>query len=116
MTGILSKNWCFLEAENTYDHQVATAALYAEQARFEALVASFDLDEEALVGPTRRLSRVMLRVENAWLTKILPADFDDFDLSHLGQFPRKSAGNCGAGAIDGTPATGQGQRMARDPS
>lgn len=116
MTGILSKNWNFIEAEKAYDLQVETAALYAEQERFEELVASFDINESDLIAPTRRLFRAIRHAEGTWNTQLMPEDFDDFALGHLGQFPRKSAGNCGAGLVDGTPVTGQGQRVARDPS
>lgn len=112
---ILSKAWCPLAAEQAYDLKVAARELYEELGRFDETVGLL-ADEEILVGASKRLSRVMSRVEDAWQTFLLPEDFDDLDLRHLGRFPRKSAGNCGAGLVDGSPVTGQGQRMARDPS
>ncbi|PDS49728.1 hypothetical protein CO662_21890 [Rhizobium anhuiense] len=112
---ILSKAWCPVAAEQAYDLKVAARNLYEELGRFDEIVDCLAIEDD-LVGAVKRLSRLMPRVEDAWQTFLLAEDFDDFDLSHLGEFPRKSAGNCGAGLVDGGPVTGQGQRMARDPS
>ncbi|TAV81560.1 hypothetical protein [Rhizobium leguminosarum] len=112
---ILSKAWCPVAAEQAYDLKVAARSLYEELGRFDEIVDCL-ANEADLVGAAKRLSRVIPRLEDRWQTWLLPDDFDDFDLGHLGQFPRKSAGNCGAGLVDGSPVTGQGQRMARDPS
>lgn len=114
-TYILSKAWCPMAAEQAHDLKVAARNLYEELGRFDEIVDCLAMEDD-LVGAANRLSRVMPRLEDAWQTYLLPEDFDDVDLRHLGKFPRKSAGNCGAGLVDGGPVTGQGQRMARDPS
>jgi len=80
---ILSKAWCPLAAEQAYDLKLAARELYEELGRFDEIVGLL-ADEEILVGAAKRLSRVMPRVEDAWQTFLLPEDFDDLDLHHLG--------------------------------
>ncbi|MDE1996702.1 MAG: hypothetical protein KGI75_29655 [Rhizobiaceae bacterium] len=113
---MLSAAWSSFDHET--DHEgldEVERLLEAELKRFDELVALMR-QGDPLIQAIHRLPPVNLRHEQVWETKFLSEDFDDFDPSDLGQFPRKSAGNCGAWAVDGTPTIGPGQRAARDPS
>jgi hypothetical protein len=109
MTNILTAVWSPLEIEKAYDdHLEKHAALheYYEEISFE----DFFLAVAAGLPPAK------IRHTAAAEAAMLPSDFDDVELRFFRQFPRKSAGNIGAGDVDGTPVTGKGHRIYRDPS
>jgi hypothetical protein len=110
-----SSTWSSYNFEEAYDLYIEAKKLRDERERFAARAERLSF-EDFFVAAMRRLPDVELGYESFMPLQFPPADFDDIELSHLRQLPRKSAGNCEAGSVHGSPVTGQGQRMARDPS
>lgn len=113
MTRMLSKPKRSLETASTDELLSAISELHEGEDRFGDLTESLACDD-LLAASTKRLARVALVIGDKWQMKVLPEDFDDFDLGRLVRLPRTSVEECDFDGVDFIFDTRQGQRLARD--
>ncbi|MGV1914239.1 hypothetical protein [Rhizobium sp. 22-785-1] len=113
MTRMLSKPKRSLETASIDELLSAIAEFHEVEDRFGELTESLAYDD-LLAASTKRLARVPRVIGDEWQMKILPEDFDDFDLGRLVRLPRTSVEECDFDGVDFIFETRQGQRLARD--
>ena len=110
MTRMLSKPKRSLETASVNELLSAVSEFHEVEHRFGDLMEPLGYDD-VLAASTNRLARL---TRFTGQMKILPEDFDDFDLRRLVRLPRTSAEECDFDGVDFIYETRQGQRLARD--